>query len=161
MTLQTTHNDHLILYYEHNDEWKCASLDLSAKTLSALKTKINDFDAKERRLGKGVVLIHVGGRRYYSGQMIAPKVRATMLDKNDLEKYPTVWISHLEGGQREKVGLHSLIVDTPENVAVLVEADRLEKEAKALEKKAEKMRADIKRVSVEEIKAMALAVKPE
>lgn len=125
------------------------------------KAKINDFDAKERKLGNGVVLIHVNGYRFRSKNEIAPKVKATMLDKGDLDKYPAVWISHVDTKQREKVGLHALALDTPENVATLHEAERIEKEAALMLKKAEKMRADIKRVTVEEIKAMALDVKPE
>jgi hypothetical protein len=161
MTIETTHNDHPIRYDESDDEWYCPAMDLKAKTLSALKAKINDFDAKERKLGNGVVLIHVNGYRFRSKNEIAPKVKATMLDKGDLDKYPAVWISHVDTKQREKVGLHSLILDTPENIATLEEAFRMEQEAAATVKKAEKMKADIKRVTVEEIKAMALPVKPE
>ena len=161
MTIETNHNDHPIRYDETADEWTCPAMDLKAKTLSALKAKINDFDAKERKLGNGVVLIHVNGYRYSSQKDIAPKVRATMLDKGDLDKYPAVWTSHVYTKQREKVGLHALALDTPENVATLHEADRIEKEAALMVNKAVKMRADIKRVTVEEIKAMSLAVKPE
>lgn len=161
MTIETTHNDHPIRYDESGDEWHCPAMDLKAKTLSALKAKINDFDAKERKLGNGVVLIHINGYRFRSKTEIAPKVKATMLDKGDLEKYPCVWISHLDTKQREKVGLHSLALDTRENYAALAEADRLEKEAAVMTKRAEKMRAEIKRITVEEIKAMALPVKPE
>ena len=64
--IETTHNDHSIRYDEGSDEWTCSAMDLKAKSLSALKAKINDFDAKERKLGNGVVLIHVNGYRSLS-----------------------------------------------------------------------------------------------
>ena len=162
MTIETTHNGKRITYGENSDDWSCGEYDLTAKTLSALKAKINDFDAKERKLGKnGVTLLKVGGYRIMSNKEIFQRVRATLLDK-DIEpgsNHACVWITHLDG-QREKVILHSLIIDTPENIATLTEADRLKKEGAATIKRAEKMEADIKRLTVEEIKAMALDVKP-
>lgn len=159
--ITTTHNDRPIHYDETNDEWQCPAVDVKAKTLSALKTKINDFDAKERKLGTGVVLIKIDGYRFRSSKEIAPKVRATMLDKEATENHAAVWISHLSDGQREKTGIHALALDTPENIAILTEADRIEKQAAADNKRAEKMRADIKRITVDELKAMALEVKPQ
>lgn len=159
-TIQTEHNGHAIKYDEGTDIWLCNGIDANAKTLTALKAKINDFDAKERKLGKdGVLLLKIDGYRYSND--LVQKVRATMLDKdiNPGDNYATVWISHLSDKQREKVGLHILCLDTPENLAALAEADRLEKEGAALMKKGEKVRADIPRVTVEQIKAMALAVK--
>lgn len=162
MSLQTQHNDHVIWYSEQNDEWEYSALDLSAKTLSALKTKINAFDAKERKLGdNGVELLYIGHRRFSSREPLAIKVRATMLDKGDLERYPVVWISHVETKQREKCGFHSLILNTQENMEVLAEADRLEKEAAAITKKAQAMKEAIPRITVDQVKAMALETKPE
>lgn len=161
MQITTEHNDRKITYTEHSDEWECKELDVKAKTLSALKTKINEVDAAERRLGKnGVILIHVGNYRYHKS-VTYPKVRATLLDKGERDGYNAVWITHVDSKSREKVGLHSLILDTPENLATLAEADRIEKEASIMSKKADKMRDSIKRITAEEMKAMALEVKPE
>lgn len=160
MTIQTTHNEQVCIYSEDSDKWTCSAYDLEAKSLSGLKAKINDFDAKERRLGKdGVALLYLDGFRSRAPQ----RVRATMLDKGIEEgsKYAAVWISGTEDKTRSKVGIHSLILDTPENIATLKESERISKDANDLLKKAEKMRSDIKRLTVEELKAMALEVKPE
>lgn len=160
MSLETTHNDHTISYNENNDVWQCRELDLSAKTLSTLKTKINDFDAKERKLGKnGVALLYLGDWKNTDGV----KVRATMLNKamEDGSNHAAVWISYIDSKTREKTGIHALVLDTPENHAVLAEAKNLEADAALLSKKAAAMRQNIKRLTVEELKAMALEVKPE
>ena len=161
MMIQTTHNDKIIKYNEDGNKWECPAIDVVGASLSAVKAKINDFDAKERKLGKGVVLRKIDNYRYGKGDQV-PLVRATMLDK-DFEpdaRHIAVWISHVDGGQREKVGLHSLILDTPENLATLKECERLSKEASELTAKELKLRADIPRVTVDQIKALALEVKP-
>lgn len=162
MTIETTHNGKRITLNEEGDFWECREIALEAKSLSALKKKINDFDAVERRLGSGVVLRKIDNYRSYGAKEAAPLVRATMLDK-DFEPGAThiaVWISHVDGGQREKVGIHSLILDTPENLAALAEESRLRREADALVKKATQVRDAIPRMTVDQIKALALEVKP-
>lgn len=160
MSIEIMHNNNIVRYDESSDEWCCSTLGIKAKTLSALKKKLNEFDAIERKLGKnGVVMLHLGHYRYHSKK--GDPVRATMLDKEDVDKYPCVWVTHVNSKDREKVGLCNLIPNTSENIAILEEALKLETEAKALTDKADKMRRDIKRLSVAEIKAMALDVKPE
>lgn len=151
------HNDLRITYSEIDNEWKCHELGLNAKSLSALRDKINDVDAKERKLGDGVKLIKLGG--YKSNVEL---VMATLLDKpiEAHDRYVAVWVKHVNGGQREKLGFQVLVNDTPENRATLVESARLQKEGYEIVAKAEKMRQDIPRVTVEEIKALALEVKP-
>lgn len=159
--METDHNGHLIRYNEADDKWECRELDLTANCLSALKTKINDFDAKERRLGdKGVELLHVDSYRRNWSREDAAVVRATLLDKEiDFKgNHALVWITDKDK-QRQKVGLHSLMLNTPENIAVLEKAREIETKANLEIKRAQKMVADIPRMTVDQLKALALEVK--
>ncbi len=156
--ITTEHKGHTIAYDEDTNKWECRALDMSAPSLKTLQKKIDDFEAKERKLGEnGVRLLFISNYRFSNKRY--SEVRATMLDKS--EDFHAVWITHISNGQREKVGLHSLMLDTPENRKAIDDAEALEKEAKAMDKKAEKMKADIPRITKEQIKAMALEAKPE
>lgn len=161
MAIETTHNEHKIIY-THDDEWRCIALDLEAKTLSGLKKKLNEFDSKERKLGdKGVIVLYMSNYRYTYTDKPVSKVRATMLDKGESDNWNGVWITHIDSGSREKVGLHNLMHDTPENHQTIADAEAMFKEGQAMIRKAEKMKADIPRLTKDEIKAMALEVKPQ
>ena len=60
--ITTEHNGHQIVYAENEDVWRCWGMELEAKTLTALKTKLNAADAAARRVGnvKVIVLSHYG-----------------------------------------------------------------------------------------------------
>lgn len=159
MTVSTTYKSHVIVYNEDGNNWRTnGDIDLTASSLTALKKKIDELETVERRLGKGVELIYLGQR--YGTKEIAPICRATMLDNEDLERYPRVWVSHADK-TREKVGFHALCLKTQENVDALTKADELDKQAAAIRKQAEATRAGIKRITVDQIKALALETKPQ
>ena len=53
--ITTTHLGHQIAYDEDQDTWECSALLLKAKTLSALRKKIDQLDLSRRRLPGGGV----------------------------------------------------------------------------------------------------------
>jgi hypothetical protein len=159
--IEIKHNEHSIRYDESSDLWECRSLEMEEKTLSALKTKINEFDAIERRLGDGVSLFLLEGAHGYLGLANDIKVRATMLGKEiGFGNIDGVWVSHIGSKKREKVYLKNLIYDTPRNVMDLRIADDLRKKADELYKESKNMLERIERVTVDGIKKLALETKP-
>lgn len=128
--IETEHLGYAIHYSENEDVWRCQSLDLEAKTLSAIKSKMGKTLADARRVEPVAVLVVTGrqGASYRTGKMVLPdadgKKAWCMVDDG------TEW---WRGAQRPvtKRELHdykSLLPDTPENRAAL---DALQQEWKA------------------------------
>lgn len=161
--IETSHNEHKIRYNEgHSEDWECPALGLKSKSLAGLKTKLNEFDSKERKLGKNGVLLFKLEDSSFGFRPVGERVRATMLEKGiqDGDNHAVVWVTD-ESGSRSKCGTHALILDTPENMAILEEAKKIDAQSKALKEQAANMRKNIKRITIPELKAMALETKPE
>jgi hypothetical protein len=143
--IKTEHNGYEITYGENSDLWSCWSLGMEASTLTALKTKINQFDVVKRRLSNVPVL--------YNGYQDScqPGV-ATLLDPDGKH----VWIT-LDGAnkgsrdERKKVELDRLIPYSPENIAVSVEAARLRDEGYRLQKEGKDLLAALPRMTVADL----------
>lgn len=76
----TTHMGHDCVLDEERDEWECRALALKARSLKALRTKIDKVDADRRRLGGGIPVLIFNSNRYH-GSDITPGM-ATLLDKD-------------------------------------------------------------------------------
>lgn len=123
MSLETTHAGYQIHYSENDDLWRCWELDLDAPSLSALKNKINQWDAKARRLSNIPVLILSQYDRKPS------RGTATMIDRDG-----GVWCAvetatrhHGVKSERKKLKPESLILDNPEGRSAIAELQRLAK----------------------------------
>ncbi len=131
MSIETEHNGHKITYAENEDVWRCWALDLDAKTLGALRTKINKIDAEARRVDN-VNAIKVNEHGFGSHE----PVEIVMVDGDSawvIHRQQRMWRGQMEPKLvREKVKLHQLALDLPETVVAF---DRLA-EARAAERAA-------------------------
>lgn len=116
--IETEHNGHHITYSENEDVWRCHALDLDAKTLSALKTKINKIDSESRRVNVEVVY---PDRHGFGGKKVMT-VLATVIDGDG------VWTLFPEGGMRggrqtklirKKLPISCVAENTPETAAAV------------------------------------------
>lgn len=144
--IETTHNEHKVIYREQTDTWECRPLDLSAKTLSALRTKINKVDADARRIDNIPVLILSYGGRVTQGV-------ATLIDGDE------AWVNEKDGNgySRRKHKLNTLIIDGPAMRAAISDARALTKAADEAGERSRAAWAAIKRVTVEDLKAIPKA----
>lgn len=100
------HRDHLCAYDEDRDLWECEALDLKAKTLKALRTKIDQIDRADRNLGEIPVWI-----LSYSGAQRPG--HAVLLTEDSRSAFCVV------EGRRVKESLTYLALRSPENDAAV------------------------------------------
>lgn len=154
--IETDYQGRAIHYAENQDVWKCESLELEAKTLTALKNKMGKLLADDRRVNARPVLI------------MAQDYDATIKTGNVVlltEKGKSAWVMVDAGEEwwrgakrpvtkRMKFAISQLMDPTPENYAAIEEAKRVAKEAQAMAQKAREMRQAIPRLSLEILKDM-------
>ena len=153
-SIETEHNGYVIAYAENQDVWRCWGLELEAKTLSALKNKINKVSSDARRLDnvEAIDLSETWGK---------PKpVKIVMLAGVDYMKKPQAWIiktainpSRFRGekDQRQKVALENLVLDTPENQKLLSAYLTKQEAVRAAQEEANKAKAAIPRVTLADL----------
>lgn len=130
--IETEHAGYAIRYDEHNDLWHCRSLDVQAKTLSALKTKIGAIDADARRVDNAPAII---APRWGGSAPTACKI--VMLDSGGADAWVVVEEQETYRGERrtvlkrQKAKIGDLIADTPENRVLLAEAHKAQNAASA------------------------------
>lgn len=141
-----------LAFREADDLWSCSALKLTAKSLTALKRKIDKLDGETRRVS--VAAVRIGESGYYD--KVGTPVQIVMLAKNsDWElmgynekpndgsfatnsrerRVPTVWIMVADGNQmeRKKVRLDSLAFPSESTEASIREYERLGAEIRKLE----------------------------
>lgn len=132
--IETTYLDQRIVYAENEDVWRCWALDIEAPTLSALKEKIRKVDADARRMDRPALHFEYNGTK--------PTLCTIVMLDAERDK---VWITKKEGGtlRRHKVTLDRIVLDTPENRALIAEFQALAREAEAARAKSDAARAKI------------------
>lgn len=152
--ITTEHSGHEIVYSENEDVWRCWNLDAEAKTLSALKVKINKHLNEARRLDNvRVWKLDWGG---------TPELYSVTL----LEGDGAAWVSKVAPGTskgrrekvREKALLKDLVLDTAENRAAIEMWRSLESAARTAQQKATDAKAAIARVTVGDLRTAATKV---
>lgn len=147
--ITTEHSGHEIVYSENEDVWRCWNLDAEAKTLSALKTKINKHLNEARRLDNvRVWKLDWGG---------TPELYGVTL----LEGDGAAWVAKVAPGAnkgrrekvREKALLKDLVLDTAKNRAAIEMWRSLEFVARTAQQKASDAKAAIARVTVGDLRA--------
>lgn len=151
--ITTEHAGHEITYSENEDVWRCWNLDAEAKTLSALKAKINKHLAEARRIGNVRVWKIEWGD--------APALHVVTL----LEGDAAAWVSKVNGKTngrmrdkvREKASLKNLVLDTPENRAAIEAWRALERAAAEASRKARDAKEALPHPTQEDLKAAGTA----
>lgn len=133
--IKTTYLDHVIVYAENEDIWRCWDFDVEGKTLSAVKEKMRKLDAEARKIPD------LEAFELDNWNRVTPVV----INLLDAER-DSAWVLKREknwrhGGDgkevtsRRKVSLERLYLQTPETDAILDEL----KAAVAAEQKAHKL----------------------
>ena len=158
-----------LVFREADDEWSCHPLKLKAKSLTALKRKIDKLDGETRRVS--VSAIRIGESTYYD--KIGTPVQITMLAKNadwELMRYdekpnfgfatnspehrvPTVWVMVADGNEmaRKKVRLDSLAFPSESTDAALREYERLGDEIGKLKDQRKALLDAIPRLTIDDL----------
>lgn len=144
--IKTEHAGYEIVYSENGDLWRCWNLEVEAKTLSALKTKINQCLAEARRVDNVRVwkLDWSGGPKLYAVTLLDGEAHAWVSPVDSLDR---------KGKTRERADFDKLILDTPENRAAIEAWRALERASRAAAIAASEARDAIPRVTVEALKA--------
>ena len=155
MSLTTEHHDIKIFYNENKDIWECRQMELEAKTLKALRTKMDKALSVERRINNLAVITHEN----YGGKKI--DAVATLFDTRS--RSPEVWITFTRGNhtERAKRPITRVWLDTPEVREVI---DRLlAQEARVREEaaKAKEIEAELNELHITPLQVASLATKQE
>jgi len=145
--IETEHNGHAITYAENEDVWRCWSMNVEGKTLSAVKAKLNKLDADARRVNVPVIVLN------HYGCTVDAIGLATLIDKGD------VWIAAKDrrgSTQRSKTSMSRIVLDTPENREAIKAASAKEKQAESVMKEAEGMVYAIPRVTADDLKSLTI-----
>ncbi|MGE3914678.1 MAG: hypothetical protein AB7F78_03180 [Hyphomicrobiaceae bacterium] len=144
--IETDHLGQRIIYSENSDTWQCLEMELQAKSLSALKTKIADALNAARKCDVEAI--------YFPSFSSWEKAKVTMLVEPD-----EAWIVHPEGKKmrRRKVKFNELLPDTPESVRLIKEWRDLSAAAESARRAAEAARAAIPRLSPDDCRAREAA----
>jgi hypothetical protein len=124
--LKTEYKGCVIVYAENQDIWRCWSLDVEAPTLSAVKRKIDVIDRQSRRTENvDAYLIAYGGDFEPVTVTLSIPKNPSAQGRYHADASDRAWIVSKKDKKREKVGLERLIEHTPENEALIREAERL------------------------------------
>ena len=114
MPLSTEHSGYQILYVEADNIWRCPQLGLAAASLSDLRRDIDAADAATRQLNIPAFLLD------HSGFSITP-VLVVRADRDGEHVWVANKVEDPRNERREKVSLHRLVEDTPENRRLLLD----------------------------------------
>ena len=148
--IRTTHKEFDIFYDEDDNTWRCSELSMHAVSLGALKGKINDRLAAERRIEPPVPVFVMEYNAVLTGEAVLLEA-----DKGD-----GVWVT-LSNKKRAKYAAERLVPLTPENGRLIDKARALDKESERLMREARNIRQNLKRYTVGELRQVGLKTKPE
>jgi hypothetical protein len=130
--IQVDHKGYVITYAENEDVWRCWALDgIEAKTLSAMRGKIDKIDADGRRVSN-IRAWRLPSTADYGGP--EPVVIVMLVEDDEKPRYgeppgPRAWVLHVDrttweiskgrAKSREKVALLSLAAHSPEAQAAI------------------------------------------
>jgi hypothetical protein len=157
--IELDYNGREVTFREDDDEWHCHALKLKAKSLSALKRKIDKLDGEARRVSVPAVRLS----RYGQGERVDIVLIAKPKDW-DRESYygegysrraPAVWVLRADGNeqQRVKVRVDELAPANVDTARQLEEVVRLQAESKRLDEEADKVLAGIIRLTLDDLTA--------
>lgn len=152
MSLTIEHNGRELKFREDDETWSCWAMNMKAKSLKALKAKLDKFDGQARRVSAPVIVVDPNWHKAERADivMIAKPKDWETADYSTMEKTPSVWINKIKGNQtaREKVRLDRCVEPTMDNMTVIDLAAEKYAAAKAMEAEAKKMLEDLPRISV-------------
>lgn len=113
MSISTDHGGYQIVYDEARDVWRADQLSLEASALSSLRRMIDELEIESRQMETPAFLLD------HSGFSIVP-VTVVMADRDGKSAWVINRVEDPKQVKREKVSLHRLVADTPENRLLLL-----------------------------------------
>lgn len=166
MALTIEHNGRELTFVEHDESWSCNAMNMRAKSLKALKAKLDKFDGQARRVSVPVLIVGHNGdqvRRAEIVMLAKPKDWETVYDARDSftrerPKKPAVWVTSVQGNEtkREKVALDRCLPISPEVREALDAAKEKFAEAKRVTEEAKAIVAGLPRLSLDELTAKSV-----
>lgn len=128
--IETEHRGYQISYSENQDVWRCHTLELEGSTLTQLKNKIGRYLAKIARASEVIPAIHA-----LYGETFEDCFVVSLAAKTNYRGEPQVW-TYKERQEkwrgeirtvrdRKQNDASRIILDTPENRELVLEAKRL------------------------------------
>ncbi len=151
--LTVEHNGWEIRYSENEDVWRCWAADVEHAKLSVVKQKLNAISAHDRRIDAvPVFIIDLWGT--------VTEATATLLTDDGRGVWTTRmrtvkrFDGHRTTKEREKRPLDSVILDTPENRALIAKATHLREVARKASAVADDANKAIPRATLETLKGL-------
>lgn len=146
--IETEHMGHPIRYGENSNEWTAPGLDLTASSLSALKTKINQWDAAKRRVSNMPVLTLAHNMAHGWGNELFEEATAVLLDADGT----SIWVNkpslrHGVKGDRVKMPFDRVALDNEHNRASLAAVSAKRKLVREIQETIKEIEQGIQRVS--------------
>jgi hypothetical protein len=113
MPISTEHSGYEIQYDEARDIWRADQLSLESATLSALRNLIDQAELQARQMDIAAFLLD------HSGFSITP-VSVVLADRDGKSAWVINRVEDPKNHRREKVSLHRLVADTPDNRQLLL-----------------------------------------
>lgn len=162
MGITIEHNGRELHFIEHDESWSCRSMNMYAKSLKALKAKLDKFDGQARRVNVPVMIVdtHFDGSIKRAEIVMIAKPRdwetdysAKLPNHRGYGTKPSVWVSEIKGNEtsRAKVALDRCLSPSPENIAAVEAARAKFSEAKRIRAEGEAIIAALPRLSIDDL----------
>lgn len=156
MPLTLEHNGHTLTFRESDESWSCGPMRMEAKSLKALKAKLDKHDGQARKVTVPVYLVDHYGRSKAAQIVMIAKPKDWDRSYAGIDsgtRVPSVWVVQTNGNrsERSKVRLDACVAATKDNLTEITMAEEMLAEAKAFEAKARKIIADIPRMTVDDL----------
>ncbi len=160
MTMTIEHNGRDLTFREDDETWSCREMNMTAKSLKALKSKLDKFDGQARKVSAPVLVIdHWGKTERAEIVMIAkPKDWEKTYQGSRYVGVPSVWVTKVNGNkvERSKQKLENCLAINTENQVILDSVTTKRNEIARLEGEAKALLASIPRITIEELTTRAV-----
>lgn len=145
MQIEVEHNGEKLAYSENRSLWYCHALNLEAPQLATLKTKVNAFLAKQRRVA-GIECLF----REYSGNNRFERGKIVLIDGDGKH----IWVEGNNG--RRKITPDNAWLVNDDNMAKMEAFKVLRDEAREANKKANDALEAIPRVTIDGLRSLKI-----
>jgi hypothetical protein len=164
VAITTEHNGRELQLDENTEEWHCNPMRMKAKTLKALKAKLDKFDGQARKVNVPVVRLGYDGFKTGHVVMIAKsqdweRDHSFDANRNRVEhRHPSVWVQEMQGNEprRVKAKLSDLFEAGPETDVMLEAVKRREAMIRTMKAEIADLIAGAPRLTIEQLTARSV-----
>lgn len=164
MSLTIEHNGRELQFREDDESWSCHAMNMTAKTLKALKAKLDKFDGAARKVSLPVMWMSFTDRFARADIVMIAKPKDWEINydysggSSKRERVPSVWLQMIEGNEtkRRKEKLSSVVEMTPENMLAIEAINSKRAQIAALTAEAKAMTEALPRLSLDDLAAKSV-----